>query len=265
MKGFKKIKGLGILPLFTAGMMALFVSGCGDDAQSPPSGKQGVLTMGTSADMPPFEFYKTGDRDTQIVGFDVEVARAIAENLGLELKIKDQDFSTLIPALQAGRVDFVMAAMTPTKDRLKSVDFSDSYLSLPVAAIANNQQKFSTSKELKNKRIGVQLGSTHEQVARDLKKSYDTVTVVSLNKLGELIQELLAGRIDVVLMETTSALSFQEAHKQLVVSKLQDQNIQMAIAFAKGSPWKEKFNATIHHLRKNKTLEALQKKWLKEH
>lgn len=86
-----------------------------------------VLTMATSADYPPYEFVKTEAGTEEIVGFDVDIARHIAEELGYELQITNMDFNGLIPALQAGRADIVMAGMTPTEERKQNAAFSDIY------------------------------------------------------------------------------------------------------------------------------------------
>ena len=82
-----------------------------------------TITMGTNASFPPYEYY---ENDT-IVGIDAEIAAAIAEKLGMELKIEDMDFNVIITAVTTGKIDFGMAGMTVTEERLQSVNFSDSY------------------------------------------------------------------------------------------------------------------------------------------
>ena len=85
-----------------------------------------MLKMGTSADYKPFEYIDTAKGDKPI-GIDIDIAKAITENLGYELEIQDMDFGGLIAALQNGQVDFVASAMSATDERKKSVDFSDIY------------------------------------------------------------------------------------------------------------------------------------------
>ena len=93
------------------------------DAGEMKLAAEGVLTMGTNAAFPPYEFY---DGET-IVGIDAEIAAAIAEKLGLTLEIVDMDFNSLIGAVQSGKIDVSLAGMTVTEDRLLNVDFSTSY------------------------------------------------------------------------------------------------------------------------------------------
>ncbi len=249
--------------LLFAALSFLGLQGCKQDKNSSDKGDQASLVLGTSADMPPFEFFQTGQGQATIVGFDMDVAQALGKMIGVDIKVKDMDFSTLIPALQAGRVDLVMASMTPTPEREKSVTFTKPYLTIHVAAISLGKT-FKKAKDLEGHRIGVQLGTTHEEVLKEMVKAGKQVTPVSLNKLGELIQELIAGRIQVVLMETTSAKAFAASNPQLIVSELKDLEVTFAIAFPKQSLWVEKFNKAIDHLQKSKQIEALKETWFQK-
>lgn len=256
---FKNFKVFCSLSLFSA-LLAIF--GCNKSHEDDGQSKRGVLTMGTSADMPPFEFFRTGEGGPHITGFDVEVAQLLGKELGLEVRIKDMDFSALIPALQAGRVDFVMASMTPTPERRKNVDFSDAYLRLPVAVITKSGTTMTKADQMKNKRVGVQFGSTHEQVLKELVKRDSSIQITSLNKLGELVQELQSGRVDGVLMETSSAQAYIKSHPGLVSSEMKSQKVDFAIAFPKGSPWREKFNTALDRDSIQKKIDKLRHKWL---
>ena len=83
----------------------------------------GVLTMATNAYFPPYEYYE-GEK---IVGIDAEIAQAVADKLGLELKIEDMEFDSIITAVQTGKADMGLAGMTVTDERKQSVNFSDTY------------------------------------------------------------------------------------------------------------------------------------------
>ena len=252
---FAKLIPLFLLPL------GVFVTSCSDDHSSTDADKKPQIIMGTSADMPPFEFYEA----SQIIGYDIDVARAIATEIGMTLQVRDMDFSALVPALQSGRVNFVMASMTPTPDRLKAIDFSEPYLILPLAAVTLTHAAVNSEKGLGGKKIGVQLGSTHEQFAREVASRDKTVKVHSLNKLAELIQELISGRIDVVIMETKTAKSFQNVNKDLRVSELEDNTVSFAIAFPKESTWREKFNSALKTLHMSGRLDEIRAKWFSDY
>lgn len=85
----------------------------------------GTLVMGTNAYFPPYETY---DSNQKIVGLDVDMLQAICDKLGMELKVEDMEFDAVIAAVQSGKVDVGVAGMTVTEDRLKSIDFTDTYI-----------------------------------------------------------------------------------------------------------------------------------------
>ena len=83
--------------------------------------KEGTLTMATNAYFPPYEYYDGQD----VIGIDADIAKAIADKMGLELKIEDMEFDSIITAVSTGKADLGLAGMTVTPDRQKNVDFSD--------------------------------------------------------------------------------------------------------------------------------------------
>ena len=91
------------------------------------------LTMGSSCDFPPYEYYD--DETGEIVGIDVEIAYAVAEKLGCELEIQDMQFDSIIAAISTGKCDFGMAGLTVNEDRKQNVDFSDAYMTAKQAVI----------------------------------------------------------------------------------------------------------------------------------
>ncbi|MFP3488402.1 transporter substrate-binding domain-containing protein, partial [Staphylococcus sp. SIMBA_130] len=117
-----------IVGLFMVMGLAACGSSNGDASQDDGANSEKTLVMGTSADYPPFEYIDSAQGE-EIIGFDVDIANYIADELGYNVEIKDMDFSGLITALSSERVDFVLAGMTPTEERKENVDFSDIYYS----------------------------------------------------------------------------------------------------------------------------------------
>lgn len=110
---------------------AIISNWIGDDAGNSPyespadtDRSNGTLVMATNAYFPPYETY---DADQKVVGLDVDMAQAICDKLGMELKIEDMEFDSIITAVQAGKADIGVAGMTVTEERLESIDFTDSY------------------------------------------------------------------------------------------------------------------------------------------
>ncbi len=105
-------------------IVAYYIEGKGERYESPADIKYtGKLVMATNAEFPPYEFYQ----EEEIVGIDVDFAKAIGDKLGMEIVIEDMAFDSIIPAVQSGKADFAAAGLTVTEDREKQVDFSDTY------------------------------------------------------------------------------------------------------------------------------------------
>jgi len=115
-----------------------------------------TIAVGTSADFPPFEYIENG----QFVGFDMDLVREIAKLADLEVKFIDMSFDSLIPALRAGQVDVVAAAMTITDDRKQIVDFSSPYWTADQSIIVKADSDLTITILFQKGRIGVQTGTT---------------------------------------------------------------------------------------------------------
>ncbi|HEY9762195.1 MAG TPA: transporter substrate-binding domain-containing protein [Trichocoleus sp.] len=248
----------------TGGIITACNQSGSETAAGGGSGGQGgkKLVMATSADYPPYEFVDTSKGSEDIVGFDVDIARAVAEKLGYELEISNMDFNGLIPALQAGRADLVMAGMTPTEDRKKNVDFSDIYYVAKQTIMSPKATGISDIKGLDGKKVGVQLGSIQEKRARELKEEGSTMEIVPLNRINEIVQELKAGRIDAAIIEDTVAKGFLEANSDLQATPIPEEGpAGSAIAFPKGSELVDEFNTALAEMKASGQIEELVKKW----
>ncbi len=255
--------------LFTISLVAVLVmnliTGYGrtDKAVAQSSGgDQQTLTMYTSADYPPYEFRDTATGSNEIIGFDVDIAKNIAEELGFKLEIKDTDFNGLIPALQAKRADFVMAGMTPTAERQKSVDFSDIYYEARNTIVAQKGSNLTKPEDLAGKQLGVQLGSIQEKEAGKIAEKVQGVTLKPLNKTSEIIQEIKANRIDAAIIEDTIAKGFVASNPDLEFNTIPNaEEAGSAIAFPKGSDQVDDFNRVLQQMKESGELEGLVKKW----
>lgn len=159
--------------------------------------KRGKLIVGTSADWPPFEYI---DEKGNYAGIDVELAKKIAEKLGVEVEIKDMKFAALIEALKGGLVDIVIADMTPTAGREKEVDFSlPYYFSKGHAVVSLKRVPLSSIKDLYGKKIGVQLGTTQQEWAE--KNLAGKVEVIAYNRVyPDMIMVLKRGDIAAIII-----------------------------------------------------------------
>lgn len=229
----------------------VFLSGC-------QQAQEDTLILGTSADYPPFEFIQDG----QVVGLDVDVAHYIADQLDRTLIIQEMDFNGLISALNAGKVDFVMAGLSVTPEREKHVSFTAPYFEPQFTLLTQQDKPISTLSELASKKIGVQLGSVMESFLKDLQDNVADLSIESLPKNIPLIENLKLGRLDGVLVEDLQAKAFIAANPELIANMLPGSQGQYAIALKKDSALKPAFDQAIQELNRTKTLERIKTKWL---
>ena len=203
MKGLKKLLGLTL-----AAMMTMSLVGCSSSGDNGESGEaadklqqikdSGVLKVGTSAEYSPYEFHKVVDGEDKIVGFDDFIVQEIAKDMGVKVEYTDMDFDGLLGALQADKVDIVLAGMTPNEERKKSVDFSEIYYTNSNVCIVSKgkEDSIKSSDDLKKLKVGVQKGTTQaDYVTGDL----GITNATQLKKIPDLMLELQNGKIDVIV------------------------------------------------------------------
>jgi ABC transporter, substrate-binding protein, family 3 len=196
----------------------------------------GKLVVGTAPGYPPFEFTVNKSGKSQVVGADIDLAKKIADEIGVELEIKAMDFDALIMALQSSKVDMVITSMTPTEERKKSVDFSDVYFEGTNSIIVNSNFSKDISKEddLKNIVLGVQRGSVQEIYAKEVLKA---PKIKSLTAIPDLIADMKNGNIDGIIASTVVAkinANQYEGIKLIDVNLSQANKEEAAIAIKKG-------------------------------
>ncbi len=171
---------------------------------------EGTLTMATNAYFPPYEYYE-GD---EIVGIDAEIAAAVAEKLGLQLVIEDMEFDSIITAVETGKADMGLAGMTVTEDRLKNVNFSDTYATGIQSVIVKEDSDIASLDDLAGKMIGVQLGTTGDIYASG---DYGEDHVDKYNKGNDAVMALLSGKVDAVIIDNEPAKSYVAANEGLKI------------------------------------------------
>ena len=224
-------------------IMAVGLAGCGNSAtKKEDTGvldsikESGKLVVGLSADYAPYEFHIIENGQDKIVGFDVSLAKEIADELDVELEIKEMDFDALITALPAGKVDMVISGMNPTEKRKKAVDFSDIYYTANhgILVRAEDTDKYTNFSDLDGLKVGAQLGSTQAELASTLIKD---ANLQLLSNVNNLILELKSGKVDAVVMEVGVAQMAVKNNPELAVGKpvYEETDSGNAIAIAKGN------------------------------
>ena len=179
----------------------------------------GVLTVATSPDFAPYEFYALDESGTPtLAGFDMDLAKYIADYLGLELEVIPMDFDGTIMELAAGKVDLGMAGYSPDPDRADKMDFSTVYITggQSFVCLQSNKDQF-TSLEDTNKSdytIGAQVGSIQAGLAKENSPDAD---IIELAKVTDIIAELLTGKMDGAYIETMVAEAYAKNYPDLCV------------------------------------------------
>lgn len=230
-------------------MMVACFAGCG--AQS------NKLVMGTNAAFPPYEFV---DDAGNIVGIDAEIAQAIADKLGMELEIKDMEFDSLIPAVQEGSVDIVLAGMTVTPEREESVDFTDSYATGIQVIIVKEDSEIASVDDLEGKMIGVQAGTTGDIYCTD---DYGQENVKQFNNGALAVAALVNGQVDCVIIDNEPAKNFVAANAGLKILDTEYVTEDYAAAISKdNSELLEKVNAAMAELKADGTIDKIIAKYI---
>ena len=196
----------------------------------------GKLVVGTCADYPPYEWHLVQDGEDQIIGFDIDIAQAIADELGVELEVKDMDFDGLIPALSTGKIDMIIAGMNPTEERKQSVDFTDIYYTQKDALVIKSEdaKDFRSEDDLKKASLATQKATIQETY---LLENFPGAEIQSVPKLNTAILYLVTGKADAVLMVETVAKRYVEENEGLEIADFDvaSKPNESAIAVAKDS------------------------------
>ena len=181
---------------------------------------EGKLTVATSPDFAPYEFYAIDDSgNAQLAGFDMALAQYIADYLGLELEVIPMDFDGVLAEVTAGNVDLGMAGLSPDPERMEAMDFSDIYYMGGQSLVIHkdNKDKWSSLEELNDPSlsIGAQLASIQYDLAVENTPDAD---IVQLAKVTDVVSELLSGKLDAGYVETVVAESYAKNYPDLYIA-----------------------------------------------
>ena len=217
----------------------------------------GKLTMSTNAALPPYEM-TTDSGDFE--GIDIEVAGAIAKKLGLELQVDDMDFDAALLAAQNGKSDMVMAGVTVTDERLKVMDFSDTYAEGIQSIIVPEDSDIASADDLTGKAIGTQRGTTGYIYCTD---DFGEDNVIAYDDGLTAVQALNNGQVDAVVIDNAPAQEFVEANPGLKILDTAYAQEDYAIGVAKGNTQLlDAINGALEELEADGTLQAIVDKYI---
>ena len=220
-----------------------------------------TIKMATNAYFQPYEYYEDG----VIVGIDAEIAAAIAEKLGMELVIEDMEFDSIITAVKGGSVDFGMAGMTVTDERLLEINFTNSYASGVQSIIVKEDSPITTVDDLYAEgaayKVGVQLGTTGDIYTTD---DFGADNVIQYNNANNAVLALVGGSVDCVIIDNEPAKALVAANEGLKILETSYADEDYAICVAKeNTELLEKLNTAILELTEDGTIDAIVAKYIK--
>ena len=207
------------------------------------------------------------EMDGEVTGIDVEIAQAIADKLDLKLQVEDMNFDSIITAVQSGKVDVGIAGMTVTEDRLKNVNFTDSYATGVQVVIVKEGSDITTVDDLvadgANHSIGVQSGTTGDIYCTDDIEGKKLGTVERFNKGADAVQALIAGKIDCVVIDNQPAKEFVAANSGLKILDTEYVTEDYAIAIKKGNDkLTDKINDALKELKDEGKIQEILDKYI---
>ena len=267
----------GLLKLVLGTMSILALAACGNTSDTADSSAtdsaastattdklqeikdKGTLVMGTSADYPPYEWHLIKDGKDEIIGFDIDIAQAIADELGVELEVKDMAFDGLIPALSTGKIDMIIAGMNATEERKQSVDFTDVYYTQTDIVVIRKEDadKFTSEDSLKTAALATQKATVQETY---LLETFPDAEIQSVPKWNTAIMSLTTGKVDAVMMVDTVAKQFIAQNDDLMVANFDINSTPNAAAIAvakNGGDFLETVNNIVNEMKESGKIEEL--------
>ena len=233
------------------------------DDKSNNDSQQATLTLATNAEFPPYE-YKEGD---EVIGIDAEVAKAIADKLGMKLEIVDTKFDAIIPGVQSGKYDMGMAGMTVNEERLQEVSFTDTYAKGVQVVIVKEDSDIKSVDDLlaegAKHTVGVQTGTTGDVYTTDDIESAGLGTISRFNKGADAVEALKIGKVDCVVIDNEPAKAFVAENEGLKILDTAYADEDYAIAVAKdNTELLEKLNTALSEMKADGTFQKIVDKYI---
>lgn len=172
--------------LFAVILSCILITACKEKNEN-------VLKVGINVDFPPFEYYENG----KPAGFDVDLINEIGKELNKEIKLEEMEFNTLLASLSSGKVDLIISGMDITEERKQQVDFTQGYYSNELALIVPSNSDIKNLDDLKNKKVGTELGTSGDNYVSELKD----VKNIKFNDSPSAVMNLKSNKVDAVITD----------------------------------------------------------------
>lgn len=247
-----------VLSMALVGVFAL--TGCGAKVNSEGTTNEDKFVIGLEAAYAPFNWTQEGDSNGAVKidgsaeyagGYDVEIAKRVAEGLGKELVIVKTSWDGLVPALQSGKIDGIIAGMSPTAERSVQIDFSDSYYTSELVLVVKSGGEYENASSLADfngANITGQLGTFHYSVLDQIEGAN---VQTAMDDFGAMRVSLESGAIDAYISERPEGISSEAANSKFKMIELTDgfetlpDDTETSVGLRKGSLLTEKINEIL--------------------
>ena len=222
----------------------------------------GEVVVGTNAEFPPFEYT---DDDNNIIGYDIDIIKAVGKAAGLDIKIHNQSFDTLVEGLESGKLDGVISGMTITEARKEKVDFSEPYYdAAQVIVVLESTPGYEKIEDIKGKIVGVQLGTTGAGMAEEVMGENNS-NLRQFRKYNEVFTDLKFGRIDAVVVDLPVAQTYVKKLGGIRISSPKMSEEQYGIAVKKGNAdLLNKINEGLKSIRESGEYDKITETWFQD-
>lgn len=222
MKRFKRLFTFGIL--LTS--LSLVLVGCGTDGTDGTSGSGNgegkKYVIATDATYAPMEYM---DKNGEIVGTDIDIVNAIAEELGIEIEFKNYGWEPLFTAVQNGEVDFAVSSITITQERKETFDFSDPYYTANQLILVPEDSDVTQFSDLKDKKVSVQINTTGHGVVKDLLGKTSS-KIVATETMPLAISEMINGNADAAIGDNAVINEYKKNNPNVSVKTIEDESFE---------------------------------------
>jgi polar amino acid transport system substrate-binding protein len=225
------------------------LAGCSDVDQN-----RDTIVFGVSSEYPPFEFSKAGE----LVGFDIDIAKAVAHTMGKKASFKDMKFASILPALDTGAIQAGISAINITPERSAYFDFTSPYHYFSIAGVMRDDLNLNQPSELREMKLACQIGTNSE---RWIQKTFPGKEFTAFDGTNQAIEFLKSGRGDVVIVDAEVATGFTQSNQSYKHILLEKSSEGIGIALKKGSELLHEMNKAIATIKTNGQLQSIKTKW----
>ncbi|WP_283249504.1 transporter substrate-binding domain-containing protein [Lederbergia citrea] len=249
-----------VITMFLSVILLLAACGTGDSEKTGSSSKKETFKVGMEAGYAPFNWTQMDDANGAVKisgnaeyagGYDLEIAKKIAEHLGKELVIVKTEWDGLVPSLTSGKIDAIIAGMSPTEDRKKTIDFSDIYYTSNLVMVVKNGGAYEDAtsiQDFKGAKITAQLNTFHYSVIDQIE---GVVKETAMDNFPAMRVALESGMIDGYVTERPEAVSASAANEKFAMVEFTDgfvtspEDTAIAVGLKKGSELTDKINEAL--------------------